>query len=214
VTESATKRRRRAVIGVGDDRPELKARFQDTTDMGQRDAPLLVKPHLRRNLRACSLLVRDPVLREIQLERERPGEVIAEQDGRDRHLTIGHFAELAAVLAFDADRSLALFGKTRIVDREHAASHRHHVAQASPQSLCLPRRIGDEVLEGLVAGRVAQPSMYRLHGLPLAVVEQRSVPQVGRHCAIGQFPKRDIDFRRGRPIGSPDVARRSDRLAG
>ena len=32
--------------------------------------------------------------------------------------------------------------------------------------------IGDELLQGLITDRVAEPAMHRLHGLPLAVVEQ------------------------------------------
>src|SRR5262249_15866659 len=64
-----------------------------------------------------------------------------------------------------------------------------------PQALRLPRRIGDEVLEGLVAGGVAQASMHRLHGLPLAVVEQ-PVEILARRLALG--PTRETV---GKPVG-------------
>jgi len=59
-----------------------------------------------------------------------------------------------AVLAFDADRAFALFGRARIVDGEDAGPHRDQRPQPRPHRFGFPRRVGDEVLQRLVAGRI------------------------------------------------------------
>ena len=43
-------------------------------------------------------------------------------------------------------------------------------------------RICDELLQGLIADRVAEPSMHRLHGLALAVVEESFEVLTGRRA--------------------------------
>lgn len=76
------------------------------------------------------------------------------------------------VLTLHADRLFALLRKARVIDREDPGADRHHLPQALPQRPRLLRRVGDEMLQGPITGRVAEPPMHRLHGLPLAVVDE------------------------------------------
>src|SRR5207244_2020674 len=50
--------------------------------------------------------------------------------------------------------------------------HGHHRAQVRPDVRRVPGGMRDEVLERLILAWIAQPAVHRLHGLPLAVVEQ------------------------------------------
>ena len=141
--------------------------------MRQGDAPLLAKAHPLGNPRVGSPRgIREPVVRQVQLEAEGPGELRAEQHGGHRDLAVGDFAQRPAVLPFHPDRVMALLREAGVVEGQNAAPHRHHRAQLGPHWRCLPRRVRDEMLQGLIADRVAEPAMHRLHGLPLAVVEE------------------------------------------
>ena len=86
---------------------------------------------------------------------------------------IADFAERAAILALDADRSRALFREPRVIERQHARARRHERPQVRPHPLGLPRRMRDEMLRRLVVAGIAQLPMHGLHGLPLAVIEER-----------------------------------------
>ena len=46
------------------------------------------------------------------------------------------------------------------------------MAQALPQHVGLPRRMGDEVLKRLIRAGIAQARPHRLHRFPATVVEQ------------------------------------------
>jgi hypothetical protein len=141
--------------------------------VSQRDAPLLAESYAGWNPRlGATGRIREPLARQIQLEAERPREILAHEDRRHRDLAIGHLAPRAAVLSLHADRVFALFRKTRVVERENASAHRDRRPQARPHGRRLPRRVRDEMLQRLVADRIAQPPMHGLHRLPLAVVEE------------------------------------------
>jgi hypothetical protein len=60
---------------------------------------------------AAARLVGQPVLREIQLERERPRELLAEQHGRHGDLAIGDLAQRAAILPLHATDCWPCLGK-------------------------------------------------------------------------------------------------------
>lgn len=71
----------------------------------------------------------------------------------------------------DADRRRTFFRKAGAVEDQHAPAFREHGSQAPPHALRIPGRMGNEVLEGLVADRFGDPGQHRLHRFPLAVAE-------------------------------------------
>ena len=107
-----------------------------------------------------------------RLEGQRPRPPVGDHGTRDRHLAIADLPERPAVRALHADGVRPLLGKTRVVKGEDAGPGRHLRPQVRPYATGIPRRMGDEVVERLVARRVAQPSVHRLHGLALAVIEE------------------------------------------
>ena len=90
---------------------------------------------------------------------------------RRRDLAIGDLAQRATVLARDADRVRALFGKAGPVEDQDAAPFRNDRSQATPDPARVPRRVRDEVLKGLVRDRLGHARQHRLHRLALAVAE-------------------------------------------
>ena len=126
--------------------------------------------------------IRERVCQQTQLEAEGPGELGAEQHRGHRHLAIGDFPERPAILPLHHDRVSALLWETGVVDGQNAAPHLDHGAQLGPHQSRLPRRVRDELLQGLIADRVAEPSMHRLHGRPLAVVEEPFEVLTGRRA--------------------------------
>ena len=141
--------------------------------MRQGDPPFLAKAHALGNPRLGPPHgIGEPVRRQVQLEAEGPGELGAEQHRGHRHLAIGECPERPAILPLHAARLVSRLGEAGVVDGQNAAPHRDHGAQLGPHPPRLPRRVRDELLEGLIADRVAEPSMHRRHGLPLAVVEE------------------------------------------
>ena len=151
----------------------MKPGLHDGTDVGCGDAPFLAKAHDARNPRAGALLlVAGPTLGEIQLQRGQPRQSLRDQRSGDRDLAIGDLAQRTAVLPLRADRRGSLLRESRVVDRQHAAPRRNHLAQPPPERANLPGRMGNEVLQALIGPRIAQPTVHRLHRLPVAVAEK------------------------------------------
>ena len=100
------------------------------------------------------------------------GQFAGQQCRRHRDLAIGHLAQRAAILALLADRRGTLLRQPRVIDRQDAGPHRHHLAQPAPERARFPRRMGDEVLQALIRARVAQPPVHRLHRFAVAVVQK------------------------------------------
>ena len=127
----------------------------------------------RGNLRPrASVVVLGPHLRQVQLHRRQPRQSAGDQGRRDRDLAIGDLAERPAVLPLHADRRGPLLRQAGVVDGQDAVAHRNQLAEPPPERARLPRRMRDEVLQALIGTGIAQPSVHRLHRLPLAVVEQ------------------------------------------
>ncbi len=95
-------------------------------------------------------------------------------------MAVADLAERAAVLPLHARRLRSLLGKARVIDRQDAGPGGDARAQLAPDPRRVPRRVGDEVLEGLIVARVAQPAVHGLHRLALTV------------------PKEPVDILRGR----------------
>jgi len=74
-------------------------------------------------------------------------------------------------LARDPDRRSALFRKAGPVEDHHAGSFGQDGTETTPHAVGIPRRVRDEVLEGLIGDRLGDASQHRLHRLPLAVAE-------------------------------------------
>ena len=75
------------------------------------------------------------------------------------------------ILARDPDRLGTLLRKAGAVENQHAAPFGHDGAQTPPHVVRIPRRMGDEVLEGLIRDWLGDPCQHRLHRLPVAVAE-------------------------------------------
>ena len=144
----------------------------DLPQQGQRLAPFFLKPYRGGNPRPTAGGVGHPGRRQIQRGPEQIAAGPCPQRRGDGHLAIRDLAQRATVLARDAHRVRALFGKTRPVENQQAFAFRHDRAQPPPHGVGTPRGIGDEVLEGLVRSRVGHARQHRFHGFAPAVAEQ------------------------------------------
>jgi hypothetical protein len=175
-----TKRGGGAVVGVGDHAVDLEAGLHGQADLGEGDAPFLARRDRVGNAGGPTIRIGQPLGRQIQIDRQGPRPAGVDQDTRDRHLTVADLAQRAAVLALDTDRVPAWLRQSRVVDRQHAAADRDLRTQLRPYAAGLPRRIGHEVLERLIAARITQVPVHGLHRLSLAVVEQAFDVLTGR----------------------------------
>ena len=172
---------RRAVVRVGHDGVDLEAGRADLAHVAQGNPPLRTKAHRRRHPGLVAALgIGGPLRGKIDLATGRPHQRRTDQRGRHADLTVAGLAQRAAVLPFHADRLRALFGKARIVDGQDAPAFRNPCAQARPHRPRGPRRIGNEMLQRLIAAGVGQPPMHRLHGLARAVVDKAGQVATGR----------------------------------
>ena len=68
--------------------------------------------------------------------------------------------------------AVPLFGKTRPVENQHAGALRDARAQPFPDRLGVPRRMRDEMLEGLIGAGIAEARPHRFHRLAPTVAQQ------------------------------------------
>ena len=91
-----------AVRGVGQHSRARQTRGPSPPEECQREAPLFLKPHLRRHLNAFApRAIARPLGRQIQRRAQQPRTALGPQKDRRGHLAIGDLAECAAVLARD-----------------------------------------------------------------------------------------------------------------
>jgi hypothetical protein len=182
-----------AKLRISEDGRDLNARGPNLAHERERESPLLLEPGRGRDARPSTRRRGEPFLREIELRAEHPRVHPVPQRGRDRDLAIGNLAERATVLPRHADRVRPLLGKTRAVQDQDARSYRYLGAEALPQPVGIPRRIGDEVLRRLVAARLAYASQHRAHRLARAVTEQaEEVPP--KRAALRAMTKRALEW--------------------
>jgi hypothetical protein len=171
----------------------MKPGRADLPHQGERQAPLFVEPHGGRNARALARLGREPLLRQIERGPEHPRAHAGPQGASDRHLAIGDLAQRAAVLARDAHRMRALFGKTGAIQDQHALAFGNGAPKLAPNVGGGPRRIGDEVLERLIRTGVVDSLEHRAHRLAATVAQQaEQIPTKGAalgHVAEGAFER-------------------------
>ena len=162
-----------AVVGIDHDAGDREARLEHGPHLRQRHPPLLAKDQGRRNADggAAGGIVH-PHGRQIQVPREGPRAPVGDQRTRAGDLAIPDLSQRAAVLAVHPDRVRPLLGKARVIDRQDPRAHRHGRPQLRPHAGRVPRRMRDEVLEGLIRAGITESAMHRLHRLPFAVVEQ------------------------------------------
>jgi len=159
-------------VGIAQHRGDLEAGGAGLTQQRQRQPPLLLKSNRRRNLGALPRLGREPRRRDIQRGAQHPRPHAGPQRGRHRELTIGNFAQRAAVLARHAHRVRALFRKAGRIENQDAVAFRNHRAQLTPDAGDIPRRVTDEMLKGLIRPRVVHALEHRAHRLPATVGQQ------------------------------------------
>ncbi len=93
------------------------------------------------------------------------------------------FPSAPQYLPLHARRLRALLREPGVVERQDAGPDRHDRAQLRPDARGVPRRVGDEVLEGLIVARIAQAPVHGLHRLALAVAEE-AVNVLGGRVAL------------------------------
>ena len=126
--------------------------------------------------------VGDPLVGQIQRRPQQVGPDACPQRRGDRHLTIGDLPQRPAILARHTDRVGPLFRKARAVENQQTFAFGKHGPQATPDGVGVPRRIGDEVLEGLVGSGLGHPRQHRFHRFARAVAEQPlHVPSQRKH---------------------------------
>jgi hypothetical protein len=180
--QQATKHAIVAKFRVGQHPSDGDATRPDLPQQRQRLAPLFLKRDRRRDARARPRRGGDPRLGQVQRAAEQIGAGPGPQRGGDGHLAIGDLPQRSAVLTRHADRVHPLFGETRAIDDHQTFAFGNPRAQATPDRVGTPRRIGDEMLEGLVRARVGDARQHRFHGFARAVAEQPlHVPSEGEH---------------------------------
>ena len=177
------------------------ARRERRTHLRERDLRLGLERDLRGNMRPVAAPgIVGPCLRQIQPIGDRQAAVTIGDRQRHRHLAIGLFAELPAILMVHADRVAALLGESRIVDdprldRSVTLERRHHHrAHLGQYALVRPRCAGNEMQKLLMLRRNCCRRRYRRHRLNALATLRRQKP-----CAI--IPQRR------RPIRMTDHAR-------
>lgn len=164
---------------------------------------------------APALGIRRPRLRQVEPVRDRQAGLLAGHRQADRHLAIVLLAELTAVLPRHADRMLALLRKPGVIDDPAPAGgwcsvseggrvrrrdrgldrpdrRQHLLAHRGEQRPVRPRRLGDEVMQGLVRRAHLQrvhPSRHRLDALARARQDQPATVGVERLPPVG-MPER------------------------
>ncbi len=162
-----------AVFGIGDDRGQRDPRGAGSPEQRQRQAPFLVKGDGGGDPRTgAARRIARPRLGQIERGAHRPGAAPGPERRRHGHLAIGDLAQRAAVLPRDADRVGARLRKARLVEDQNAGARRRHRPQPLPQDLGVPRGMRDEVLEGLIGRRLADPRQHRRHRLARTVAQQ------------------------------------------
>lgn len=179
-----------AKFRIRQDRGDPKAGGANLAEQRERVAPLFLELNGRGNPAACPRLRRHPRLGQIQLGAEEPRLRPRPERCGGRHLAIRNLAEGTTVLARHPHRSVALLRKTRPVENQYAFARGNHPPQLPPQPLGRPRRRRDEVLEGLIAARIADAREHRAHRLPGTVTQQ------AEQVAPKRAPLRDVPKRR------------------
>jgi hypothetical protein len=171
-----------AKFGIGYHARDSKSAGPDLAQQRHRLPPFCVKPDRPRDARLRARGVGKPLLGQIQRGTQQIRPDARPQCRGDRHLAIGDFPQGAAVLPRHPDRLTALFGKARAIENQQAFAFRNHRAQATPHRVGVPRRVGNEVLEGLVRSRLRHPRQHGFHRFARAVAEQPlDVPSQRKH---------------------------------
>jgi len=135
-----------------------------------------------------------PSLRQIEIESNRQRRQLMRNSERHRDLAILRLAQLATVLPLDADRMLAAFGKSSIVnnpafDFAHMKQYWQSVsANRAQDRTIIPICDRDEVMQRLMFGadmRGINPRCNRLYAFSLALQEQSCEIITKRLDAIG-----------------------------
>ena len=151
---------------------EEKPRGPHLAQQRQGQAPFRRERHRRRNLGARPLPRCQPLLGQIQRRAQQPRPRPGPQGDRDGGLAVRDLAPRAAVLARDPHGGRALFRETRPVEHQDPGALRQLRAQPFPQRLGVPRRMRDEMLEGLIGARIAEPRPHRFHRFAPTVAQQ------------------------------------------
>ena len=115
---------------------------------------------------------RQPGVRQIQTGADHPGPRPRPQGGRHRDLAIGDLAERAAVLAGHTNGGRPLLRKAGTVENQHPVPIGNRGAHATPHWRGRPRRVGDEMLEGLIRPGIADARQHGAHRFAPTVAQQ------------------------------------------
>jgi len=194
-------RRRVAVARIAEDRGDCQARRAHLLEQVQREFPLLLEAHGAGDVRALTARgILGPALREIQRGADQPRAHARPERRRHGHLAVADLAQTPRVLARNADRVLALFRKARVVEQQHAPALRQLRPQDPPHACRRPRRVRDEMLEGLIVRWIGHAGEHRLHRLARAVAQQPGHVVPERH-RLRPMPEAALE--RGQPRHQP-----------
>ena len=161
-----------AKLRIGQHAGDGEAAGAHLPEQGERLAPLRLQPDTPGKPRPIAGGVGQPRLGHIERGPQQVGAQPGPQRRGDRHLAIGDFPHGPTVLAGHPDRGRPWLGETRASEDHQPFAFGQHRPQAAPDAVGTPRRIGDEVLERLIAPGIGPPRQHRFHRLARAVAEQ------------------------------------------
>src|SRR5689334_1011453 len=179
-----------AVAGVDDHDTAWQARRAGPFDLLQRDLWFCLEFYVFGYTRFLSpRLIVGPGLRQVQSIRDGQTRVIVGDRQRNCYLAIVLLAELSAILPRDADRVLALLGKTRVVDdpRRNGAVHLNIrdrlCTNALHYGLVRPISLADKMQQRLVLCCRSRRRRQCCYGLDaLALRRQQQARAIADHC--------------------------------
>ena len=111
---------------IAEHRGDLKAAARGLPQQRERQAPFLLEPQRRGDLRALPRLGGQPRLGHVQRRPQHPGAHAGPQRRGHRDLAVGDLAQRPAVLARDRHRVPTLLREARAVENQHARALGDH----------------------------------------------------------------------------------------
>ena len=171
--QGAAQRRVVAEFRVAEHGGDLEARRADLPQQRERQAPLLLKPQRRRNLRALPRLGRQPRLGQIQRGAQHPGAHARPERGGDGHLAVGDFAQRRRSTAARRRPSVGPASGKLVPSRISTPVRSGITVRSCRQTRsALQGACGDEVLERLIGPGIGDALEHRAHRLASTVAEQ------------------------------------------
>src|ERR1019366_5450099 len=197
-----------AIAGIHQNYTARKAGLTRPAQLLERDFWLGLEANLFRHIRlAPTFAILSPVLRQIQPIGHRQTCMVIGNRQRHRDLAIVLLAKLAAILPRYPDRVPPLLGKAGVVDdpgfnRPVTLDLRqHHLAHLGQHPLVRPRRVADEMQQGLMLRRTPRRRRHRRHRLQAPALARQHqanaiVPQRPSTVSMANHAHKPLDIPR------------------